>query len=205
MTYNNEPHLAGTPDRVKDLGQARNGQVTGTEANGGSARADGGEVINIQETGFPGKDMFAADVLELDDKWYPVGTAGHTRPLLFDLSHGSWISLFKGKGSGTIQRHRHSAPVTGWTFEGAWGYRERDWVATAGSFVYEAAGDIHTLYIDPVVGHMTALFHVFGPLIYLDDAGNAVDYEDVFVRLDKYQKHCRAVGLGDDWVKSLIR
>ena len=162
-------------------------------------------MINIQETMFPGRDMFAADVLTHDEKWYPVGEAGHTRPLIFDLTSGAWISLFRGKGNGTIQRHRHSATVTGWTFEGAWGYRERDWLATAGSFVYEAAGDIHTLYIPADPGHMTALFHVHGPLIYLDDDGNAVDYEDVFVRVDKYAKHCRSVGLGEDWVRSLIR
>jgi 2,4'-dihydroxyacetophenone dioxygenase len=165
----------------------------------------GKTMINIQETLYPGNDMFAPNVLPMDDKWYPVGDAGHTRPLIFDLSHGYWISLFKGKGSGTIQRHRHSAPVTGWTFEGAWGYRERDWLAVPGSFVYEAGGDIHTLYIPEDPGHMMALFHVYGPLIYLDDDGNAVDYEDVFVRIDKYAKHCKAVGLPDAWVKSLIR
>jgi hypothetical protein len=27
----------------------------------------------------------------------------------------------------------------------------------------------------------------------------------VFLRLDRYTKHCREVGLGDDYVKSLIR
>lgn len=162
-------------------------------------------MINIQETAFPGQDMFVPDILEQDETWYPVGKAGFTRPIIFDLSHGGWISLFRGKGDGIIQRHRHSAPVTGWTFEGAWGYRERDWVATPGSFVYEAAGDIHSLYIPADPGHMTALFHIYGPLIYLDDDGNAVGYEDVFVRIDKYAEYCRAVGLGEDWVRSMIR
>ena len=52
---------------------------------------------------------------------------------------------------------------------------------------------------------MTALFHVQGPLVYLDEAGNAVDYDDVFLRLDRYSKHCRSVGLGDEFVRSLIR
>jgi len=52
---------------------------------------------------------------------------------------------------------------------------------------------------------MTALFHVMGPLIYLDEKGEAVDYDDVFLRLDRYTKHCREVGLGGDYVKSLIR
>jgi 2,4'-dihydroxyacetophenone dioxygenase len=162
-------------------------------------------MINIQPTQFPGADMFVPDVLTLDDTWYPVGDAGHTRPLIFNLSTGAWISLFNGKGSGTIQRHRHSAAVTGWTFEGAWGYRERDYLSTTGSFLYEAPGDIHTLYIPEDPGHMTALFHVYGPLIYLDEDGNAEGYEDVFVRIDKYADHCRKVGLGEDWVRSMIR
>lgn len=162
-------------------------------------------MINIQPTEFPGADIFVPDVLTLDETWYPVGEAGHTRPLIFNLSTGAWISLFKGKGNGTIQRHRHSAAVTGWTFEGAWGYRERDYLATPGSFLYEAPGDIHTLYIPEDPGHMTALFHVYGPLIYLDEEGNAEGYEDVFVRIDKYAEHCRKVGLGEDWVRSMIR
>jgi 2,4'-dihydroxyacetophenone dioxygenase len=162
-------------------------------------------MINIQPTQFPGADMFVPDVLTLDDTWYPVGDAGHTRPLIFNLSTGAWISLFNGKGSGTIQRHRHSAAVTGWTFEGAWGYRERDYLSTTGSFLYEAPGDIHTLYIPEDPGHMTALFHVYGPLIYLDEDGNAEGYEDVFVRIGKYADHCRKVGLGEDWVRSMIR
>ncbi len=52
---------------------------------------------------------------------------------------------------------------------------------------------------------MTAVFHVFGPLVYLDAEGNAENYEDVFIRLDRYAAHCRSVGLGEDWVRSLIR
>ena len=78
-------------------------------------------------------------------------------------------------------------------------------MARAGSFAYEPAGHIHTLYIHPDAGKMTALFHVNGPLVYLDEKNNAVDYDDVFLRLDRYSKHCRDVGLGDEWVRSLIR
>ena len=52
---------------------------------------------------------------------------------------------------------------------------------------------------------MTAVFHVNGPLVYLDEQGNAVDYDDVFLRLDRYMRHCKEVGLGEAWVRSLIR
>ncbi len=52
---------------------------------------------------------------------------------------------------------------------------------------------------------MTAVFHIFGPLIYVDANGAAEDYEDVFVRIDRYAAYRRSVGIGEDWVRSLIR
>ena len=162
-------------------------------------------MIQISSSPWAIQEMFQADTLAHDNKWMPVGTIGHARPLMFDTTHGSWVSILRAQGAGTIQRHRHAAPVTAWTLDGAWGYREHDWVARAGSFVYEPAGHIHTLYIHPEPGSMTAVFHVFGPLVYVDADGVAEGYEDVFIRVENYAKHCRSVGLGEDWIRSLIR
>lgn len=162
-------------------------------------------MLNIAASPYVRPEMFAPDVMVEDEKWYPLGKLGKVRPLLFDVTNGGWISILKAEGQGTIQRHRHATTVTAWTLDGAWGYREHDWVARAGSFAYEPAGHIHTLYIHPDAGRMTALFHVHGPLVYLDEKGNAVDYDDVFLRLDRYSKHCHEVGLGEDYVRSLIR
>lgn len=168
--------------------------------------------INIPNSPFTRPEMFAPDVMTLDDRWYPLPNIGNehplrgmVRPLLFDVTNGGWISILKAEGKGTIQRHRHAAAVTAWTMEGSWGYREHDWLAKAGSFVYEPAGHIHTLFIDPSVGHMTALFHVYGPVIHLDPEGNVTSYDDVYLRLERYVKHCKEKGISDDWVKSLIR
>ena len=162
-------------------------------------------MVNIPNSPYTHPEMFQPDVLVEDEKWYALGKMGKVRPLLFDVSNGGWVSILKAQGQGTIQKHRHASPVTAWTLDGAWGYREHDWIARAGSFAYEPAGHIHTLYIDPAVGHMTAVFHVNGPLVYLDEKNDVVDYDDVFLRLDRYAKHCREVGLGDEWVRSLIR
>ena len=162
-------------------------------------------MIQIAPSAYTSPEMFQGDVLRHDEKWMPVGDIGFSRPLLYDTKAGGWISVLRARGAGTIQRHRHASPVTAWTLEGAWGYREHDWVARAGSFVYEPAGHIHTLYIHPDEAHMTAVFHIFGPLVYVDEAGVAQDYEDVFVRIDRYAAYCRTVGLGEDWVRSLIR
>ena len=162
-------------------------------------------MIQISASPYTTPEMFQGDALAHDDKWMPVGDNGHSRPLVYDTGAGSWISILRMRGAGTIQRHRHASPVTAWTLDGSWGYREHDWVARAGSFVYEPAGHIHTLYIHPEQGHMTAVFHIFGPLVYVTADGVAEDYEDVFVRIERYAAHCRKVGLGEDWIRSLIR
>ncbi len=162
-------------------------------------------MFQITESAFTDPAMFQGGVLDDGPAWMPLGTLGHSRPLVYDTKNGSWISVLRARGAGTIQRHRHSAPVTAWTMDGAWGYREHDWVARAGAFVYEPAGHIHTLYIADDPGHMLAVFHVFGPLIYLNDDNTPADYEDVFVRMDRYAAYCRTAGLGEDWVRSLLR
>lgn len=163
-------------------------------------------MISIPPSPFTKPEMFQPDVMTVDEKWYPAPhNTGMLRPLLFDIANGGWVVILKAEKAGMIQRHRHSAPVSAWTMAGAWGYYEYDWIARAGSYVYEPAGHIHTLYVDPEVGHMTAIFHTYGALAYVDEQGNATGYDDVFLRLDRYAKHCREVGLGEDWVRSLIR
>lgn len=162
-------------------------------------------MINIAESRYGVDELLVADAEADERRWLPFGDSAFSLPLLFDVRGGSWVSLFKAKGAGTIERHRHSNPVTGWTLEGTWGYRERDWIARRGTLIFEPAGDIHTLYVHPEAGHMKALFHVFGPLVYLDEDGNAEGYDDVLVRLDRYAAHCKSVGLGDEFVRTLIR
>lgn len=162
-------------------------------------------LLNIPPSPFTRPEMFEPDVLVIDEKWAPLGKLGMVRPLMFDVTNGGWVSILKAQGEGTIPRHRHAARVTAWTLEGAWGYREHDWVARAGSFAFEPAGHIHTLYIHPSEKKMTALFHVSGPLLYVDEKGDTIDYDDVFLLLDRYRRHCRDVGLPDAYVQSMIR
>jgi hypothetical protein len=67
------------------------------------------------------------------------------------------------------------------TMRGHWRYLEHDWVAKPGTFIYEPAGEAHTLVItedspEPAV----IMFVVEGGLIYLDRAvnGSVAAYED---------------------------
>lgn len=150
-------------------------------------------------------EMFHADILTVNNKWTELSKHGKVLPLLFDVTNGAWISILKSETVGRIQRHRHAAAVTALTLDGAWGYEEHDWVARAGSFVYEPAGHVHTLYVHPEMCKMTTVFHVYGPVIHLDDKGEVSEVEDVFTRLDKYAAHCKKVGLSDEYLRSLIR
>ncbi|SDG28826.1 MULTISPECIES: 2,4'-dihydroxyacetophenone dioxygenase family protein [Thalassobaculum] len=137
--------------------------------------------------------------------WMPIGDGILARPMLFNPVQGSWVTLIKADKPGIVSRHRHPAPVTGYTLEGAWGYLEHDWTATPGSFLFEPAGETHTLVVDPEVGHMKCLFHNFGPLIFVDAEGNQTGYDDVFTRLEKFKAHYEANGLGAEFATRLIR
>jgi hypothetical protein len=123
-----------------------------------------------------------------DKKWCAFGEFVMVHPVMLDLTNGGWVSIQKVEGQGTM--HRHAAAVTVRTLDGAGGYREQDWVARAGSFANGPAGNIHTLYSDPQAGKMTALFHGFGRRIYFSEKGDTIDYDDVFLRLDRYSKRC---------------
>ena len=162
-------------------------------------------MIQIAPSPHTSPEMFAADALTHDDKWMPVGTIGHSRPLMYDTHAGSWVSILRARGAGTIQRHRHAAPVTAWTLDGGWGYREHDWVARAGSFVYEPPGEIHTLVVPEDCPEMITFFSIAGAMIYLDDAGRQTGYEDVFSKIDMCRRHYIEVGLGERYVDQFIR
>ena len=143
--------------------------------------------------------------IEDERVWVPLAENVWSRPLLFNVVQGTWVNLTKAVGEGVVSRHRHPAPVTGYTLAGTWGYLEHDWTARAGTFLYEPAGETHTLVVRPEEGHMLTLFHSMGPIIYVDERGEQVGYDDVFTRLDRCKAHYRANGLGEETATRLIR
>ena len=144
---------------------------------------------------------------DLDDErlWVPRGDNVSSFPLWFSVTQGMWVNITRASGDGIISRHRHSAPVTGYTLDGSWGYLEHDWTATRGTFIFEPPGETHTLVVRPDLGHMMVLFHNFGPLISVDESGNTLGFVDVFTRIEVCKKHYEKVGIGADYVRSLIR
>lgn len=137
--------------------------------------------------------------------WVPQAPLVWFRPLLLNTVTGSWCNLLRVRRSGVLSRHVHPSWVTGYVIQGAWRYLEHDWVARAGSFVYEPPGEIHTLTVPADCPEMITFFNISGAMIYLDADGGTIGYEDVFTKLEMCRRHYAAVGLGAGFVDAFVR
>ena len=93
----------------------------------------------------------------------------------------------------------------GYVIKGKWQNDEHEWVAETGSFVYEPPGEIHTLRVPEDCTEMITFFNISGAMIYLDDDGNQIGYEDTFTKIQLCRDHYGANGLGADYVDQFIR
>jgi 2,4'-dihydroxyacetophenone dioxygenase len=160
----------------------------------------------VQHTGI--QREIAVQAIPDDERvWVPQAAGVWFRPLLLNTVTGSWCNLLRVRKTGVLSRHIHPSWVTGYVIKGAWRYLEHDWVANAGSFVYEPPGEIHTLVVDEVTGsdEMITQFNIHGAMVYLDDAGNHTGYEDVFTKLDLCRRHYAACGLGEGYIDQFVR
>ncbi len=152
-----------------------------------------------------GRQEVLAEANTADEReWVPTAREGvWVRPLLFDTVNGFWVNITRMRTEGLVSRHHHPAPVHGFVMQGSWRYLERDWVATAGSYLFEPAGDTHTLWALP--GESLTMFHINGTLIELDEKGATVGFADVFTRIEQAARHYSAIGLGADYVQKYVR
>ena len=95
----------------------------------------------------------------------------------------------------TIQRHKHTGEVFAFTLQGAWKYVEYPEVNTAGSYLYEPAGSVHTLHVLESNHEITdAWFAIRGANLNLDDKGNVESVLDAAAALEIYNAQCRQAG-----------
>lgn len=151
-------------------------------------------------------ELVIPDAIPTDERiWVPQTASVSFRPLLLCASRGYWMNVLRVRKAGVLSRHRHPQPVHGYVLRGRWRYLEHDWVATEGSYVYEAPGETHTLVVDEDVAEMMTMFQVNGCMIYVDPDGRTQGYEDVFTKIEMCRRHYAAVGLGEDFVQQFIR
>ncbi len=69
------------------------------------------------------------------------------QPLRLDPERGEWVVLATLSPGAELPMHYHTGPVQVWTLQGRWLYREYpDQPQTAGSYLYEPGGSVHTFY-----------------------------------------------------------
>ncbi len=113
-----------------------------------------------------------------------------------DIDLGLWVVRTKFEPGTTVQRHRHTGTVYAYTTSGAWRYLEYPEINTAGSYLFEPAGSIHTLHaLADTDGPTDVFFAISGANLNLDDDGKIESVLDAGVILDLYHRECEKAGL----------
>lgn len=95
------------------------------------------------------RDKYALEegyISEDSSPWVPFVPNVFIKHLTFDVRGSSAANVLWVQEGGTLGRHRHRGPVSGYVLEGSWRYLEYDWVGEPGDFVRESPGRSHTLY-----------------------------------------------------------
>jgi 2,4'-dihydroxyacetophenone dioxygenase len=155
------------------------------------------------------REHFVTTIDTADDRrWVPYADGVWFQPCHFNVTSGGFSVVLKGLPGSVLGTHYHVGTVRGYTMRGHWRYLEHDWVAKPGTFIYEPAGEAHTLVItedspEPAV----IMFVVEAGLIYLDKPvnGGVAAYEDGFTLLELTRKYYREAGLDARQLDLLIR
>jgi 2,4'-dihydroxyacetophenone dioxygenase len=122
-----------------------------------------------------------------------IGDGNKLKVLMVDEGQGLWIIENVFQAGFTVQTHKHTGPVYGYTVSGAWKYKEYDYVNRAGSFLFEPAGSVHTLTC--IEDDTQVWFQMYGSNLNLDEDGNIASVTDGAGTLAAYYALCEAAGL----------
>jgi 2,4'-dihydroxyacetophenone dioxygenase len=112
-----------------------------------------------------------------------------------DVEAGLWVVRVRAQPGVTIQRHKHTGEVFAYTIAGSWKYLEYPEVNTAGSYLYEPAGSVHTLHVLKTNPGITDMwFAIRGANLNLDEEGNVETVLDAGAVLEIYLARCREAG-----------
>jgi 2,4'-dihydroxyacetophenone dioxygenase len=99
---------------------------------------------------------------------------------------GVYVLMVQFSPGTELPVHRHFGQVHAYTLQGSWRYLEYDWVATAGSFVYEPPGSTHTLRAEGSEEDTIVLFTIQGGLVVFGPDGTYWAYEDAHTAKQRY-------------------
>lgn len=107
---------------------------------------------------------------------------------------GEWVTLLKIPGGMELPKHHHAGTVHVYTISGHWRYKEHDWIAGPGSFIYETAASCHTPVAEPG-DEVVTLNIVQGDWNVVDESGAVLAIENWRSMMDRYVAHCVAAGI----------
>ena len=125
-----------------------------------------------------------------------VDIGGGNKLKVIQVKHGEglWVVENIFQAGFEVQTHKHTGPVWGYTFSGAWKYKEYDYVNRANSFLYEPAGSVHTL--QAIEDDTRVWFHMYGANINLDENDEVTSIVDGSIALQGYVALCEVQGFG---------
>ena len=131
-----------------------------------------------------------------DLPWLEAGDGSALQLLHVDLKQGLWISKSRIPPGHKVIKHYHTGVVFAVTLQGQWFYAETpDAVNSAGSYLFEPAGSLHTLCTPAdQQGDTIAWFAIYGANINVDEEGKIVSVFDAQAVLDIYRGYCDAMG-----------
>ena len=125
-----------------------------------------------------------------------LGDGSLLQLLQIDVEAGLWVIRTKFQPGYLVQTHKHTGEVFAFTLSGAWKYVEYPEVNTAGSYLYEPAGSIHTLTVPASNTEPTDVFFaIYGANLNLEPDGTISSTVDAGSIQMAYFALCEAQGL----------
>lgn len=124
----------------------------------------------------------------------PYSDEVHLKVIKLNPVSGEWVTLLRLPAGMELPKHHHAGPVQVYTLQGSWRYKEHDWVAGPGSFIYETAASAHTPVAEPG-DEVIVLNMLVGDWNVLDDNDNIVAVENWKSMLARYKDFCAAQGI----------
>ena len=142
-------------------------------------------------------DQVVRHAAEADLPWVDVTGGIWLQVLRVDPANGIWVVRNRFEPGARVQTHRHTGPVDGFTIAGRWHYLEYDFFSTAGSYIREPAGSVHTLDVPADNGEITdVLFVMEGVNLNLAPDGSVESVTDGVGTLAAYEALAVAQGFG---------
>jgi 2,4'-dihydroxyacetophenone dioxygenase len=149
-------------------------------------------------TGLPQDRLLTVNIAQIPLLKDLVAPGIHIQPLRLDPERGEWVFLATLAPGCELPIHYHTGPAQVWTIQGRWLYREYpDQPQTAGSYLYEPGGSVHTFYCpEDNTEDTVALAWIEGAQVSFNDDGTFHSLNDAVLIQHLVETVSAARGIG---------